>query len=334
MITPMDNTQAIKEYNLQVVGISFKTAPVELREKLAVAPDHIPGILSQLHHISGVQEILLLSTCNRVEIYGVPEEDKGWEEDIFKFLLDKSGLLPSQLRPHIYIKNGWQTLQHLFRVAASLDSMVVGEPQILGQLKEAYKLANKSNSCGKNLTWILPRAFKVAKRIRHETGIGSGLVSVSHIAIELSKRIFSDLQSRQVILVGAGKMGVLAARALLEHISEPMIIINRSLEKAQELATDTNGIAAGMDQLDNRLLDADIAIISTGAADYVLTEKEVFTLLRRRRYRPLFLIDLSVPRNIDPAVNKLDNVYLYDIDALESIARENINSRQSEVVKA
>jgi glutamyl-tRNA reductase len=319
---------------LLLIGLSHKTAPVEVRERLAFREDSLPDMLSDLQSRDGVNEAVILSTCNRVEIAVTTEDGADPHRVIDSFLAERKGMDPDRIQPHLYRHEGRDAIHHLFRVAASLDSMVVGEPQILGQLKAAYSAARHSGACGGWLDGVLTRAFSVAKRVRSETGIGQMAVSVSFAAVELARKIFGSLNHRTVMIVGAGKMSELAARHLRRSGASHVFVTNRTYERAEELAKIFQGTPVEYARFLHTLPEVDIVITSSGAPEYILRKDDMHRVISARRNRPMFLIDIAVPRNIDPAVNDLDNIFLYDIDDLQEVVNANLRERMKEAEHA
>jgi len=312
---------------LALAGINHRTAPVQLREKLAFRVEEIPSAL--LHAQSrGAKEALILSTCNRVEITATLADDVPIEQLLEGLLEGRQELSPELLRPHIYLFEEAAAIRHLFRVASSLDSMIVGEPQILGQLKQAYAIARDGGAIGAVLEAVLSRAFNVAKRIRSETEIGQNAVSVSYAAVELAREIFGSLNRKRVLIIGAGKMSESAARHLLRAGIAEILITNRTTERAEEMARMFRGRVVPYDQFPQHLADADIVISSSAAPGYVLTRDLVRTAVEVRRNQPMFLIDIAVPRNVDPAVNDLEHAFLYDMDDLQRLSERNLQARR------
>lgn len=312
---------------LVAVGLSHRSAAVEVRERLAVAPDRMPEALETLRRTPGVREAMLLCTCNRVEVYAVCEDAENALRGIRGYL--ETGAQQS-LAEAIYTYVGVEAVRHIFRVAASLDSMVVGEAQILGQLKEAYYHANEAGTAGSLLSRCLHRAFRVAKRIRTETGIGRSATSIAAIAVELARTIFEKLEGRRVLLLGAGEMAELAARHLATNGATDLLVANRSPERARDVAQAVGGEPRDMADLEVLLGIADIVLSSTGAQTFILREEMVRRAIRARRHRPLFLIDIAVPRDVDPRAGEIDDVYLYNIDDLTRVAAENRAERVRE----
>jgi len=314
---------------LVVVGLSHRNAPIEVRERLAVSAEKLPEALQQLHRIEGVQEVLLLSTCNRVEIYAVADGSQAVDSIVGKL----AGIGGKDVLPHLVKATEQRAVRHLFRVASSLDSLVVGEPQILGQLKDAIAVASQEQTLGPKLDAALRCALHLAKRVRSETKIGAGQVSVPSVAVDLAEHIFADLAGRQVLLLGAGEMAETAAKLLARHGAD-LVVVNRSAERAKYLAGATGGEPALWEDLTQRLIRADIVLASTSSPEPLITAELLQRVRRRRRGRTLFFIDIAVPRNVEPAVNKLDNVYLYDIDDLSLVVAQSRQGRASEAQRA
>lgn len=317
-----------------VVGLSHKTAPVDVREKLSFPEATVPDAFKALMSYEGIKEGLILSTCNRVELYASAQDSAKGVEQIKKFISDYHKLSPESLELSLYVYTEGEAVRHTFRVASSLDSMVVGEPQILGQLKDAFELALKARTTSTILNKLLKKAISSAKRVRTETKIAESAVSISFAAVELARKIFGDLDGKTVMLLGAGEMAELAARHLLNNGVKSIMVTNRTFERAVELAKEFNGSAVHFEDFPTEMVMADILICSTGAPHYVVKHDAVSRVLKDRRHKPIFMIDISVPRNIDPDVNKIDNVYLYDIDDLQGVVNSNIEGRQKEAEKA
>lgn len=321
---------------LALAGINHRTAPVEVREQLAFRADQIPAALQDLQ-ARGAKEVFILSTCNRVEVTASLANDLSIEELFESIVGGRAGLDVEAMRPHMYLYEESAAIRHLFRVAASLDSMIVGEPQILGQLKQAVFQARELGAIGTVLDTVVSRAFNVAKRIRTETELGASAVSVSYAAVELAREIFGSLQRKRVLIIGAGKMSEGAARNLLRAGATEILITNRTPERATELAEMFRGQVVPYEQFPQRLADVDIVLASSGAPEYVLTEDMVRRAIRARRNQPMFLIDIAVPRNIEPSVNSVEHAFLYDIDNLQRLAERNMEARievaqQAEVI--
>jgi glutamyl-tRNA reductase len=321
--------------HLIVVGLSHKTAPVEIREKLAVPESRLGEAVCRLCSYPGVKEGILLSTCNRVEVYSVVEDVESGYSRIQEFLADTHLALSSeQLTPHLYWHTGDRAIAHLFRVAASLDSMIIGESQILGQLKDAFEVALAHKTTGVIMNKVVKKAISVAKRVRTETKISEMAVSVSYAAVELAKKIFSNLEEKTVLLVGAGEMAKLAARHLIAQGVQHVRITTRTPHHAVELAEKFGGMPVPFDQFKDEMASADIVLVSTGAAHYLIGADDVHRAVKERMNRPMFLIDISVPRNIDPAVRHVDNAFLFDIDDLKHRVEQNRAERLQEAEKA
>ncbi|MFZ5926905.1 MAG: glutamyl-tRNA reductase [Acidobacteriota bacterium] len=321
--------------NLLLTGLNHKTAPVEVRERLAVSADQLPAALDVLRACPGVDEVMLLSTCNRVEVLAHSGSDTPLEErPLVEALSGLRGLDAAALLPHFYTYRGEEALRHLFRVASSLDSMVLGEPQILGQLKDAHAAAKQHGALQSALEPVLARAFAVAKRVRNETAIGRNAVSVSYAAVDLAKQIFGDLRPRQALLIGAGKMAELAAKHLRRAGCARIHVTNRTRARAEQMAALVEGGVIDYETFRARLPEMDIVLASSGAPDYILRKDDMREVLRKRQNRPVFLIDIAVPRNIDPAVDELENAYLYDIDDLGREVETNRQARQREAEEA
>lgn len=314
---------------LLVVGLSHKTAPLDLREQFAISPDALESAARRIRDAVGA-ESFIISTCNRVEVYASASETASASDHIKRALAASASLPGAGLEPHLYTHSGEEAVRHLFRVAASLDSMVVGEPQILGQLKTAFEACRAAGVTGPFLDRAAERAFSVAKKIRTQTGIGRNIVSISSVAVDLAKQIFGDLEGRTATLLGAGKMAKLAARHLQRSGVGTLLVANRQFERAREFADELGGHPRQLTELPTLLVQSDIIVASTGARHFLVGPREMKKALRARKYRPIFFIDIAVPRNIDPALNDLDNVYVYDIDDLTALADENLAGRKRE----
>jgi glutamyl-tRNA reductase len=315
---------------LLTTGVSHKTAPVEVRECLAFREEALPAALADLRSRTGVAEAVILSTCNRVEITLTTDDSADPRLIVDAFLSDHKAVSGDSIGPHLYRHEGQDAIHHLFRVAASLDSMVVGEPQILGQLKNAYAVAKQAGCVCGWLDGLMTRAFSVAKRVRSETGIGQMAVSVSYAAVELARKIFGSLNNRTVMIVGAGKMSELAARHLRRSGASHVFVTNRTYQRAVEMAELFQGTPVEYARFTSLLPEVDILIASSGAPHYILCKDEMHRVIAARRNKPMFLIDIAVPRNIEPAVNDLDNVFLYDIDDLQEVVNSNLRERAKE----
>ena len=313
-----------------MAGINHRSAPVEVRERLAFREDELAAVLEVLRDEAGAVEAMVLSTCNRVEVAVACDS----RPDLTGALARLRGLDPEFLEPYIYRHEGTAALRHLFRVAASLDSMVVGEPQILGQLKNAYHVAKEHGSLHGTLDSVLTRAFNIAKRVRSETEIGQSAVSISYAAVELAREIFGSLKGKTVLIAGAGKMSELAARHLHRSGATNILVTNRTKSRAEDMARLFGGTVVEYSKFHATLPEIDILIASSGAQQYILGPDEVKAAIGVRKNRPMFLIDIAVPRNIDPKVGALDNVFLYDIDDLQKVVERNVTLRQKEAVEA
>jgi glutamyl-tRNA reductase len=317
-----------------LIGLNHKTAPVEIRERFNVVCVDSRGPLSDLARIRSLRESFYLSTCNRMEVlFTTPRLDEGISA-VVGSLAEIYGQTGAALKPYLYTYIDQDAVKHLFRVACSLDSMVVGEPQILGQIKDAYRQATEAKASGVILNRLLHKSFSVAKRVRTETRIGSSAVSISYAAVELAKKIFGELQGKLALLIGAGEMAELAAEHLLNNGVERIVVANRTLERALALARRFNGATVPWEELVEELRKTDIIISSTGSPEPILTGDQVRKRMRARRNRPLFFIDIAVPRDIDPDVNYIDNVYLYNIDDLQGIVEINRAERIKEAGRA
>jgi glutamyl-tRNA reductase len=312
------------------LGLSYKTAPIELREKLHVPESELPEILEEIGGCGQILERMFLSTCNRVETYAVVDDVEGARRFLVEFLAERHKLSPQDFESSLYLLTADHAIRHIFRVASSLDAMVVGESQILGQVKAAYAIALERDATGMILNALMDRAFHVAKRVRTETNIATSAVSVSTAAIELAKKIFGNLAGRTVMLIGAGKMSELSAKHLLTHGVGAVIVANRNFSRAVELAERWNGRAVPYDNVKLEMIQADIIISSTGAPHQILSKADFQEIIVHRRHRPIFVIDIAVPRDIDPGANEIDNVYLYDLDDLQGVVQANLRERQRE----
>ncbi|HEX4810374.1 MAG TPA: glutamyl-tRNA reductase [Bryobacteraceae bacterium] len=311
---------------LALAGLNHRTAPVHIRERLAFSTEDVPAALQQLQS-QGVREAIILSTCNRVEVAAAVDDASPASTLIDGLLYGQDQATAESIRPHLYLFEDAEAIRHLFRVAASLDSMIVGEPQILGQLKQAYAQARESGAIGSLLEPVLTRAFTVAKRIRTETEIGQSAVSVSYAAVELAREIFGSLNRKRVLIIGAGKMSESAGRHMLRNGSAELFVTNRTQERAEEMAVLFRGLAIPYDSFPARLPEIDIVIASSAAPGYILTREMMRRALEARRNQPMFLIDIAVPRNIEPDVNKLEHAFLYDMDDLQKLASRNMQRR-------
>jgi len=320
---------------LFVLGLSHKTAPIDVRERLAVPERELPKVLEALGEVSELAERMFFTTCNRAEVYGVAEGPLAKAVEATRASLERYRNLDSAaLAGALYAYDGADAARHVFRVASSLDSMVVGEPQILGQVKTAYTVARSQQATGIILNNLLEQAFHVAKRVRTETGIATAAVSISSVAVELARKIFGDLEGRTVLILGAGEMAELALRHLVDDGVRSILVANRSHDRAVALAEQFHGRAVTFDTFHQEMLEADIVISSTSAPHLILKKEDVQAIILERRHRPIFLIDIANPRDIDPGCNDVDNVYLYNIDDLQSVVSANLKERQREAERA
>jgi glutamyl-tRNA reductase len=316
---------------LSLIGVNHKTAPIALRERIAISREDLPEVTRALAAVPGVSECMIVSTCNRVEILTAVESPS---VDLSGFLQSHFGLDSAVFKDHLYEHRDQQAVRHLFRVAASLDSMVVGEPQILGQVKEAFAVARTAGTVGAQLDHLLQSAFAAAKKVRSETEIGSNSVSIASVAVELAKKIFGSLQGRTVFLVGAGKMSELAARHLVQQGAGAILVTNRTLARARIMAKEIDGRVIPFEQLYDAASDADIVITSTGAPHAIFRKEHGQAFMHRRKNKPMFFIDIAVPRDVDPAMNKLEGIFVYDIDDLQSVAASHMAERTREAGNA
>jgi glutamyl-tRNA reductase len=320
--------------NIIVVGLSHKTAPIETREKLSFPAQIIGDALKSLLGSYSVNEGVILSTCNRVEIIAAGSDlDKGiW--GIKRFLSEFHKIPFEELDEHLYVHTSEDAIRHLFRVSSGLDSMVLGEPQILGQAKDAYGYSLQHNAAGIIINKLFHKAFSVAKRIRTETNIGSNAVSISFAAVELARKIFGSLDGKAVMLVGAGEMAELAAKHLITNGVREIMVANRTYERAVEMARGFRGTPIMFREFTLYLKDVDIVITSTAAPKFIIRPEQIEKVIKERKNKPMFFIDISVPRNIDPLVNNIDNVYVYDIDDLSGVVTANLKERAKEAQEA
>lgn len=316
---------------IRVTGLNHRRAPVELREKLAVDGAALPAALAELRKGLGADELVVLSTCNRVELYSVHEGAAPGAEQVAALLAARHAVAADQLAPALYHHQGPDAVRHLFCVASSLDSMVLGETQIIGQVKEAYQAAREAGATGRVFNRLFQHALHVAKRVHRSTSLGEKNVSVPSVAARLAEKIFQDLSRKRLVIVGAGEMGELTVAAFRNRGVSEIHVVNRTLENARSLADRHGGQAHTLDQLPKVLPLGDVVIACIRSEAYVLTPAHVESALGARRQVPMFLIDISVPRNIHPGVNEIDNVYLYNIDDLESIVQQNVADREKEV---
>lgn len=316
-----------------LIGLNHNTAPVELRECVSFSDSDNDEALKTLKDLPEIDEVVLFSTCNRVEILSTTKDKPGAIESIIKFISEYHRVDINSLRDHLYIYKGDEAVRHLLRVASSLDSMIIGEPQVFGQVKEAYNAALSKNSSGLILNRLLQYAFSVAKRVRNETGIGDGAVSISYAAVELGSKIFHELEGKHVLLIGAGEMAEIAIEHLISHKVGSIFVANRTFDRGVDLAKKFNGTAIRFEEIIDYIEKTDVVISSTGSPDFVVTREQVKGAMKIRRNRPIFFIDIAVPRDIDPDINQLSNVYVYDIDDLKDTINENLEDRKKESIK-
>lgn len=316
--------------NLVLVGLNHRTAPVELRECLAPPPEELPLRMEDLMRVEPVREAIMVATCNRVEVLAAGEEAEDLAGALRGWLAATGAVGAAELEQALYVHAGHEAVRHLFRVASSLDSLVVGEPQILGQIKDAFRAAAKAGASRSVLNRLLHKTFQVAKRVRSETRIGGAAVSVAGAAVDLAQKIFDDLAGRSALLVGAGEMAELAAEHLLGHGVSRVLVANRTLERAVDLAERFGGRAMGLEAVAEVLAEVDIVITSTGSPHPIIDVKLAKKALKKRRGRPLFFIDIAVPRDIDQAVGELDGCFLYDVDDLTEVVQAGRESRAEE----
>lgn len=316
------------------MGLNHKIAPVELREKVSFPSSRLEEALLALRNHNSILENVILSTCNRVEIYAVSQDIQESPSILRKFLCDFHKVKEADFIQYLYRHNNRMAVEHLFRVISSLDSMILGETQIFGQIKEAYQAARKSGCIGRIFTEVFEEALRVGKMVRNQTQIGKGAVSIGSAGIELARKIFESLQGKSVLIIGAGKISELVVRHLISHGAKMVLVSNRTYERALELARQFNGQAVRFESLFEHMKDVDIVISSTSAPHIIVDKPPVQKIMKIRRHRPLFFIDLAVPRDIDPGVNDIDNVYLYNIDDLSRVKDANIKERLLEAKKA
>lgn len=319
--------------HILAIGLNHKTAPVEVREVLALGARELPSALSFLKNYPGVSESVILSTCNRTEVYLVSAVFHAGLSAVVDLLTRDQQVSPEDLRSHLYILRDLEAVRHLLRVTCGLDSMILGETQILGQVREAYQAAQENQSTGKVLNTVFNQAIATGKRGHSETEISKNAVSVSYAAVELAKKVFQSLEGRRVLIIGAGKMSELTAKHLLASGVSQIVVANRTPERAESMARMFNGIGVPISEVDHWLPQIDVVISSTGAPHLVLTREMIQEAIRHRRHRPIFLFDIAVPRDIDPEAGRLEGVFLYDIDDLESAVQANLRERQREARK-
>jgi len=322
------------EVNLILVGVNHKTTPVEIREKLAFTKGKIEESVNHLFNFPDIIEHTILSTCNRVEIYARANCQDSAIKSIKEFICDFHGLSLVELEDHFYSYRNKEAVEHLFRVSSSLDSMILGEAQILGQVKDAYSLAKDLRSTGLVLNQLFKKAFSIAKKVREETGIAERSVSISSAAVELAQKIFDDLENRTVMLVGTGEMAELAAKHLISYGVKTVYVTSRTYDRAANLARTLNGSALDFEAFKNELHRADIVITSTSAPNFIIKKEMVEKAIHERKNKPIFFIDIAVPRDIEPDVNDLENIYLYDIDDLHVVVSANMKEREKEADNA
>ncbi|GIP16936.1 glutamyl-tRNA reductase [Paenibacillus montaniterrae] len=319
--------------HIVVVGLNYRTAPVEVRERFALAEEQLAGALTALKATMSIMECVIIATCNRTEIYAVVERPQICGHDVRWFMENWFGLPRAQFTSYLYMYEDHRAIEHLFKVASGLDSMIIGETQILGQVRDAFLEAQNLKTTGTIFNMLFKQAITLAKRAHSETKIGELAVSVSYAAVELGKHIFGSFNNKNVVVLGAGETGELTAKHLHGNGASKISVVNRTLEKAQEVAASFGGFAYTFDQAKAAMEQADIMISSTAAKQYILTAEDVQRIMDKRRNRPLFMIDIAVPRDFDPRIAELDNVYLYDIDDLKDIVESNLAQRKQEAVK-
>lgn len=319
--------------HILVVGLNYKTAPVEIRERLTFQPNELSDAMKQLKDQKSILENVIVSTCNRTEIYAVVDQLHTGRYYIKAFLADWFGIDKDEITPYLSIFEQDGALEHLYKVACGLDSMILGETQILGQVRSSFLLAQENDSIGTIFNQLFKQVITLAKRSHSETDIGANAVSVSYAAVELAKKIFGDLKTKHVLILGAGKMGELAVQNLHGNGVGKVTVMNRTMQKAEELANRFNGIAKGINELQCGLVEADILISSTGAKDFVISKEMMSQVEKLRKGRPLFMVDIAVPRDLDPKLAELDGVFLYDIDDLQGIVEANLQERKVEAEK-
>ena len=347
IVKPAAESDTASAGTLVLLGVNHTTAPIEVRERLSISAARLPDAVRTLVQQGGIRESIIFSTCNRVEFLTLQaDEHSAGNAGLLRFLHEYYALPANTVEPHLYEFRGREAVRHLFRVASSLDSMVVGEPQILGQVKEAYAIARKAGTVAAQLDPLLQRAFAVAKRVRSETQIGSSSVSIASVAVDLARKIFGALHGRTVLLVGAGKMSELAARHLIQHGATSILISNRTPERAALIAGHIAEMIASQpgsscstevvpfEQLEQHAGRADIVVTSTGAPGHIFTRAQGQQFIERRRHRPMFFIDIAVPRDIDPELNNVEGCFLYDIDDLQQVAAAHLADRSRESAAA
>ena len=333
-LTFIQNFYFLVQMELLVVGLNHNTAPIQIRECLAFPEDKMEDALSKVHALPSVKENMIVSTCNRVEVYAATRETEKAIHDVRDFLSQYHGISLKEFEKSLYTHVGEEAVRHIFRVASSLDSMVLGEPQILGQIKDAYDFSQQVKTSGLILHRLLHRAFHVAKRVRTETKIAISAVSVSSVAVELAEKIFGTLEKKTVLLIGAGEMCELAARHLVSGGIEKILVTNRTYERAVSLAQEFRGEAIPFEEMGLGLKKTDIVISATHSPQYLLGHDQITKVMKGRKQKPIFFIDIADPRDIEPNVGDIENVYLYNIDDLQKVANENIKDRKKEAQRA
>lgn len=319
--------------HLIVVGLNHRTAPVEVREKVSFRAEQLSPIFASLRGRQALAEGLVLSTCNRTEVYAVGPDYHPAVDAATWLIADGGGLSAAELKGHLYTHRDEAAARHLFRVACGLDSMILGETQVLGQVKAAYQQAQEERTVGKLLHGLLAQALQVGKRAQTETEIGQNAVSVSYAAVELARKVFDGFHGRTILIVGAGKMSELTARHLRDAGADRVAVLNRTRARAQGLAAAFDGVAAGLDELPEWLAEADLVISSTGASGFLVTREMLAVAMQKRRHRPVFIVDIAVPRDVEAAAGSLDGVFLYDIDDLQNVVQANLRERRREARK-
>jgi glutamyl-tRNA reductase len=325
--------EVMTRMHIIVVGLNYRTAPVEVRERFTFAEQDLPEAVRQLKLTKSILEGVIVATCNRTELYAVVDRHHLCGHYIRSFMEQWFELPRGEFTEHLYMYEDEQAIDHLLRVTSGLDSMVIGETQILGQVRDAFLLAQKEKATGTLFNTLFKQAVTMAKRAHSETSIGESAVSVSYAAVELGKRIFGQFNGKTVMILGAGKMSELTAKHLYSNGADRVLVVNRTYERAAELADKFKGIPLTLDEAARRLHEADIVISSTGSAQYVLTKEQVESEMQRRKSKPLFMIDIAVPRDLDPEIAGVPNVFLYDIDDLEGIVESNLDLRRKEAAK-
>jgi glutamyl-tRNA reductase len=323
----------VNTVHIVVIGLNYRTAPIEVRERFAISPERLSEAIRELKAWKSILECVIVGTCNRTELYAVVDRDNRCPKHVRDFMESCFGIPKGDFAPYLYIHEDEAAKNHLFRVACGMDSMVLGETQILGQVRDAFLLAQQERTTGTIFNMLFKQAVTVAKRAHSETGIGENAVSVSYAAIELGKRIFGSYHRKNVLIIGAGKMSELTVKHLSASGAERIAVTNRTFERAEELAKKFGGQAYLFDRLPSLLADADVVITSTGSSETILKKRDVEAAMRTRPSRPLFMIDIAVPRDLDPDIHEVSNVYLYDIDDLEGIVEANMELRRQESLK-